>query len=109
MKWVLALILVAIGSLAPVGAARAGHEWTDGTMGPPGRSYDTSMPIFPSAKRNSPPPNEVPSQICDGRVIQTTNPNPATSANRDADRPHQSSLPTAMVANDREICRNPTR
>jgi len=37
--------------------AFAGHEWTDGTMGPPqGRGYDTTMPQLPSPARHSPTP-----------------------------------------------------
>jgi len=47
--------------------AFAGHEWTDGTMGPPqGRGYDTTMPQLPSRARHSPTP-PAPNALCSNR------------------------------------------
>ena len=60
------LILVAVATLVPGGYAIAGHEWTDGTMGPPtARSYGTTMPAFPFKKKTSAKTIEEPSRACD--------------------------------------------
>src|SRR5512146_894959 len=76
--------LVALVGLIAAGPAIAGHEWTDGTMGPPvSRSYDTTMPTFPSAKRPAPRAPEDQSQVCvhganltagSGAVARSANP-----------------------------------
>lgn len=63
------LILVAVATLVSSGDAVAGHEWTDGTMGPPtARSYDTTMPAFPLKKKTSAKTIEEPSRACDHSV-----------------------------------------
>ena len=69
MRRISLLGLVTVAGLSATAPAIAGHEWTDGTMGPPlGRSYDTTMPIFPAAKKTAPKAIEGPSQVC-GRGV----------------------------------------
>lgn len=47
-------LTVALLAILASSHAFAGHEWTDGTMGPPqGRGYDTTMPQLPSPARHS--------------------------------------------------------
>ena len=105
MKLMSILVLAAASALAPVGLARAGHEWTDGTMGPPGQSYDTTMPIFPAAKRTSPKPSEPPSRSCNSRtVVTTTNPN----GTRNSDQRRQSNAQSTVAVDEHETCRNLT-
>ena len=73
MRKISLLALVTIAGLFATGPAIAGHEWTDGTMGPPsGRSYDTTMPIFPTEKRTVPKTIEEPSQVCDHDAISNS-------------------------------------
>src|SRR6476620_8654460 len=53
MRRVLKLVLATFAIVAPSDAF-AGHEWPDGTMGPPqGRGYDTTMPQFPPRAQHS--------------------------------------------------------
>ena len=97
-------IVVGVGAaLAQAGTARAGHEWTDGTFGPPGQSYDTAMPIFPSAKKSSPKPSDAPSQTCNSRAPT----NAGTGTGRDSDRQHQSTGQPTTAANGQNTCRTP--
>src|SRR5512143_1781330 len=101
-----ALIFLTPSTFVVAGNAIAGHEWTDGTMGPPGQSYDTSMPIFPSVKRISPKPNEAPSQACDSRALASAGAAPSASAMREASQQHQNDVQSTAASREREICHN---
>ena len=109
MKTLLVLILVAVGIIATAGTAIAGHEWTDGTMGPRGQSYDTTMPIFRSEKRIPSKQSETPSRACDSRVLAstTTAQNPTTT--RDSGEQGRSNAQPTAFPNEHEICRNQTQ
>ena len=106
MKNISILILITVGALAQVSDAIAGHEWTDGTMGPPGQSYDTAMPIFPSARKISPKPSEAPSRACDSKAF--ANRDTGASAIGTREQQHQSISHPTTAADEREICRNRT-
>src|SRR5579872_5003329 len=59
MRRSIPVVFVALAIVASSSNAFAGHEWSDGTMGPPqGQRYDTTMPQFPSARtpRSAPQP-----------------------------------------------------
>ena len=106
MKTASILVLITVGTLAQVGAATAGHEWIDGTMGPRGQSYDTTMPIFPTAKRVSPKSNEEPSQACDSRTLASTSTGASATVTHDlGQQPHQDNAKPMGTATEREICR----
>ena len=58
MSRIVSLAFAALAIAAP-SQVFAGHEWTDGTMGPlQGRLYDTTMPQFPSRERHSTPADQ---------------------------------------------------
>jgi hypothetical protein len=89
------LVLIVL-AFTPVTEALAGHEWSDGTMGPPqGRGYDTTMPIFPSTRVTSSTPAEAPSVAC-GRSIPPNHEADVTVAPSPAVRLRQSSDATTV-------------
>jgi len=100
------LALATIAGLSAIGPAIAGHEWTDGAMGPPfGRSYDTTMPIFPREKRTAPKTIEEPSQVCERAISNSTTSPSGVVDKRELPQMEQRNE-TATSVRQGEICRS---
>jgi hypothetical protein len=80
MKKIFKLVSIAL-AIVPTSDAFAGHEWSDGTMGPPqSRWYDTTMPTFPAPRSSTTKPAEEPTALCGNSAISNANADTPTAS-----------------------------
>src|SRR5579864_1756528 len=103
MRRSIPVVLVALAIVASSSNAFAGHEWSDGTMGPPqGRWYDTTMPQFPSVR--TPRSALQGTATCSNSAKPDPKPEPASTVDLGHSSPQRSLASVGAVAD--ETCSN---